>query len=133
MAYPQLSVRTNTINGNDITTVIDTLKALKKITITGEVLDVTGAKASTFNGIIYPTVFDKWVTYSTLGNDRNVITDPSYPAPFELQKNIIYRGKASVVNGDFSFSFVVPKDIQFQYGSGKLSYYAQNGMQIPSS
>ncbi|MBP6402553.1 MAG: type IX secretion system sortase PorU [Bacteroidia bacterium] len=127
MAYPQLSVRTNTINGNDITTVIDTLKALKKITITGEVLDVTGAKASTFNGIIYPTVFDKWVTYSTLGNDRNVITDPSYPAPFELQKNIIYRGKASVVNGDFSFSFVVPKDIQFQYGSGKLSYYAQNG------
>ena len=66
MAYPQLSVRTNTINGNDITTVIDTLKALKKITITGEVLDVTGAKASTFNGIIYPTVFYKWVTYSTL-------------------------------------------------------------------
>ena len=62
-----------------------------------------------------------------MGNDRNVITDPSYPAPFELQKNIIYRGKASVVNGDFSFSFVVPKDIQFQYGSGKLSYYAQNG------
>ena len=32
-----------------------------------------------------------------------------------------------MVNGDFSFSFVVPKDIQFQYGSGKLSYYAQNG------
>ncbi|HNP48431.1 MAG TPA: type IX secretion system sortase PorU [Bacteroidia bacterium] len=127
MAYPKLSVKTNTINGYDINSVVDTLKALRHITITGEIQNSSGSKVSSFNGIIYPTVFDKWVTYYTLGNDRNVTNDPSYAAPFELQKNIIYRGKASVVNGEFSFSFVVPKDIQFQYGNGKLSYYAQDG------
>jgi len=47
--------------------------------------------------------------------------------PFLLQKNVVYGGKASVLNGLFTFSFVVPKDISFQVGRGKLSYYAQNG------
>jgi hypothetical protein len=28
---------------------------------------------------------------------------------------------------DFSFSFVVPKDISYQYGNGKISYYVENG------
>jgi hypothetical protein len=32
-----------------------------------------------------------------------------------------------VTNGDFTFQFIVPKDIAYQYGDGKLSYYAQNG------
>jgi hypothetical protein len=31
------------------------------------------------------------------------------------------------VNGDFQFSFVVPKDISYQYGLGRISYYAENG------
>ena len=47
--------------------------------------------------------------------------------PFELQKNVIYKGKVSVVNGNFEFSFIVPKDINFSYGPGKISYYADNG------
>jgi hypothetical protein len=33
-----------------------------------------------------------------------------------------------VINGNFSFSFIVPKDISYQYGVGKLSYYAENGI-----
>ena len=32
-----------------------------------------------------------------------------------------------MANGDFSFTFIVPKDISYNYGSGKLSYYAENG------
>jgi hypothetical protein len=68
------------------------------------------------------------MTYFTLGNDR-LLDDASTSQPFKLQKNVIYSGKASVINGDFTFTFVVPKDIAFQYGQGKLSYYAQNGQQ----
>ena len=30
-------------------------------------------------------------------------------------------------NGQFTFSFIVPKDINYSYGKGKLSYYAENG------
>jgi hypothetical protein len=32
-----------------------------------------------------------------------------------------------VINGTFTFSFIVPKDIAYQYGFGKISYYADDG------
>ena len=127
LAYPKFKVKTNTINGVDVSSVVDTLKALSRITITGEIRDQNDQKLSNFNGVIHPTVFDKSATYFSLGNDQNISSDPSYPMPFDLQKNNIYRGKATVTNGDFSFTFVVPKDIQFAYGYGKVSYYAENG------
>ena len=50
------------------------------------------------------------------------------PFQFKLQKNILYRGKSQVTNGDFSFTFIVPKDISFAIGPGKISYYATNGL-----
>jgi hypothetical protein len=57
-----------------------------------------------------------------LGNDPN-----SPIVNFELQNNKVYSGKASVTNGYFEFSFVVPKDINYSFGLGKISYYAENG------
>jgi hypothetical protein len=44
--------------------------------------------------------------------------------PYRDQNNILYKGSASVVDGKFSFSFVVPKDIDYNEGKGKISYYA---------
>jgi len=58
---------------------------------------------------------------SSLGNDPD-----SHPSVFELPKAILYKGKASIVNGNFEFSFIVPKDIAYNYGYGKISYYAKN-------
>lgn len=43
-------------------------------------------------------------------------------------KNIIYKGKSEVKNGEFTFSFLVPKDITYNFGKGKFSYYAHNGI-----
>ena len=43
-----------------------------------------------------------------------------------MQNNILYKGKAQVTGGKFSFTFIVPKDIAYQYGFGKISYYAAN-------
>jgi hypothetical protein len=45
---------------------------------------------------------------------------------FPLQKSIIFRGKSKVENGYFSFSFMVPKDINYEFGLGKISYYAKS-------
>lgn len=126
LAFPKYNVKTNTINGVDISLPTDTLNALRKITITGEIQDDNGNRLTNFNGVVMPTVFDKVQNYLTLGNDANDRTDPSYPMSFSLQKNIIYSGRASVTNGTFSFTFVVPRDISFQIGPGKLSYYAFN-------
>ena len=101
----------------------DTVRALSKVTIKGEIRDNTGLKLTSFNGIIYPTVYDKADSIQTLGNKAGL----SFKTKFKLRKNIIYRGKASVKNGEFSFTFVVPKDISYQYGFGRISYYAQDG------
>jgi hypothetical protein len=127
LAYPSLNVKTTAIDGSPVQIASDTLKALRKVTISGEVTDKYGNRMNNFSGILTPTIYDKWTTYYTLGNDQSVSNDPSYAQPFAAQRNVIYKGKVSVTNGAFNFSFVVPKDIQFSYGFGKLSYYAQNG------
>jgi hypothetical protein len=124
LAYPEQRVYTSFVNSQAVTsTSSDTLKALSKITISGFVGDKNGNKLTTFNGVVFPTVFDKANTITTLGNDA---TSPI--TTFTLQKNNIYRGKSTVVNGDFSFTFLVPKDISYNYGIGKISYYAHNGV-----
>ncbi len=97
---------------------VDTLKALSEVTISGDLENEEGIKLNDFDGILYVTVFDKEVISVTLGQQS------STPMPYRSQKNIIYKGKASVQNGSFSFSFVVPKDISYSYGNGRISYYA---------
>lgn len=102
----------------------DTLKAGKKVTVNGIVADVNGNKINGFSGFVFPTIYDKPTTVSTLGQDRQV--NGSFVQTFTEQKNIIYKGKTTVTNGAFSFDFIVPKDINLQTGFGKISYYANN-------
>lgn len=135
LAYPEMNVVTDKINSKTVdTTRIDSLTALSKITISGFIADNNGNKQTSFNGLVYPTVFDKEQNIVCLANSDDsrinigTFEDPIYiPFDFNLQKNILYRGKVQVINGDFSFTFVVPKDISFSPGPGKISYYATNG------
>lgn len=122
LKLPKHNIVADSVNSQLIGVGNDTLKALSKITISGHVQDYLGNVQTSFNGLIFPTVYDKEQILSTLGND------PESPVrTFDLRKNVIYKGKATVVNGYFTFSFIVPKDINFQYGPGKLSFYAHNG------
>ncbi len=125
LAYPKNEVYTSTINSVAISANHDTLKALAKVTVTGYVGDKSGNTLSGFNGVLYPTIYDKPTYEFTLGNLGGV----SPIISFKIQKNIVFNGRVSVTNGKFSFGFVVPKDIQYNYGFGKISYYAQNGSQ----
>jgi peptidase C25-like protein len=126
LAYPIHDVATKKFNGAFLSATIDTVRALDKVTVEGQVQDENGQKLSNFNGIIYPTVFDKKKEITTLSNDGGT------PFIFDLQTNKLFKGKVSVVNGDFSFSFVVPKDIAYNYGTGKVSYYAENQVEDAS-
>jgi hypothetical protein len=122
-ATPKYKVITESINDKLLSSGnIDTIKALSTITIKGYIADQNGTHLNNLNGIVYPAVFDKKTSQKTLGQERG-----SSIAVYEVQKNIIYKGKASVQNGRFSFSFVVPKDISYSIGNGRLSYYAQLG------
>jgi len=119
LAYPRYNVATTEINNEGAAD--DTLQALKKVTIKGEVRDEFNNRMTGFNGIVYPTIFDKSVKVTTIQNDGGSAFN------FNLQKSILYNGKASVSGGVFSFTFIVPKDIAYNIGQGKISYYADNG------
>lgn len=122
LGFPLMKVRPVRINGLSVSQ-IDTLSSTEKVTIEGEVTDHQGNLLNGFNGNIYSTVFDKPQTITTLANDP-----ASQPTNFTTQSNIIFKGKATITNGRFSFSFKVPKDINYQYGNGKLSLYGENGV-----
>jgi len=120
LANPVEEIITNSIIDVNTNTDVDTLKALQTIKIEGEVKH-NGQINTSYNGTIYPTIYDKSQIFSTLNNDGDI---PDFK--FKLQKNIIYKGKTIVKDGKFNFTFVVPKDISYNYGSGKISYYSTN-------
>lgn len=131
LSYPKYNVSTDSIKFTDSTyslpitpLSLDTLKALSSRTISGFIRDMNGVILTNYNGVLYPTIYDKPQNITTLSNDG---TTASPPFTFGLQKNILYKGKVSVTNGSFKFSFIVPKDIAYQYGVGRISYYAENG------
>jgi antitoxin (DNA-binding transcriptional repressor) of toxin-antitoxin stability system len=120
-ALPRFRVATTSINGIEVDTMSqDTLSALETVTITGQIEDINGSLLSNFNGTVFPTIYDKRVGAQTLRNDPEGSPDKTYM----VQRNVLFRGRATVTDGQFSFSFVVPKDINYQYGAGKISYYA---------
>ena len=122
LAFPQFRIKTTKINSTDPLNTADTLSAGEKVIIEGEVTDNNGAALSSFNGVVSPVIFDKPQNITTKTNDPG-----SQQTTFQQQSNILFKGKATVANGKFSFSFKVPKDINYQYGRGKISYYAENG------
>jgi hypothetical protein len=119
LAYPKMQVRTDSITNDVSGEPVDTLHALSRVTISGHVEDLQGNKLEGFNGVLYPSVFDKPVRYKTRGNDPT-----SKIVDFYIQDKVIYKGEISITKGEFSFTFVVPLDISYQYGEGKISYYA---------
>ena len=120
IALPRLKVVTDSLNGQPYA-IIDTIKALGKVTIKGHIEDFYGNVQSNFNGYVLPSIFDKTKNFNTLGQD-----DTSPVINYELQRNVVYKGKSTVTNGTFAFTFIVPKDIALSYGLGKISYYAFN-------
>ena len=121
MKFPKYKVITKSINNRliDSTAIIDTLSALKKVVVKGYISDNSGKIMHDFNGKINVTLFDKPANRMTNKND-----DQGSKFKFTIQKAVLFKGVAQVNNGEFEISFILPKDINYQYGRGKLSYYA---------
>lgn len=125
LALPQHDVELSHVNNKMITDpAVDTLKALSKMEIKGFVKDQNGTKLTNFNGVTYVTVFDKKKSVQNRQNDEK-----SSLRTFDVQNNILFKGKATVKNGEFVSTFVVPKDIDYQFGKGKFSFYSENSVQ----
>lgn len=101
------------------------LGALEKVKIKGRITDYSGEIRSGFNGILYPTLYDKKKTLKTLGQGRD-----NFEEPYDVWQNILYKGRASVTGGQFEFEFIIPKDINYATGAGRLSLYSDNGSDL---
>lgn len=124
IALPLYKVETTKINDFDIIeSRIDTLSALEEIKLEGEIKDYNDNLLSDFNGELTVTLFDKEKTLKTLGNDSK-----SYPESFNLRNTVLFKGRTEVKNGKWSIRFILPQDINFTIGEGKVSYYAHDGM-----
>jgi hypothetical protein len=111
-------IETELINTKDVTIEPDTLKALSVASIKAGVKDAAGNILTNFNGYANITLYDKPVTITTLNNlGSGTIT-------FESYDNILYDGTVKVEAGVINTTFVVPKDIQYNVGEGRLSYFA---------
>ncbi len=98
----------------------DTLAALDRVRLTGQVVRRgDGAPLTDFSGSVLVEVMDKTVLTRTRGSNDN-------PMQFSERKSVIHRGSARVRDGFFVLHFVMPKNIVYQAGSGKISAYAQS-------
>jgi hypothetical protein len=114
LAMPGLAIKLTEVQ---TTSGASTLKALSTVTVKGQVVDNNEALVSTFNGVLEATLFDKETPFVTLGNENQ-------PYSYTQWYNSLFRGRASVTNGEFEFQFVVPKNIAYLVGAGKFSVYA---------
>jgi len=118
------------VNDMPITGPIDDFQSLDTVKLTGEILDSNNALLSSYNGQLSVNIFDKNVIVSTLRNDNSdaVINDQLELAPtmsFIKLGETIFRGNASIINGRFEFSFVVPRDIRVPVDNGRISFYSK--------
>ena len=120
-ALPSYNIVTTSINGVDVEDSAS-LYGMSTVSISGYIEDYQQNKMSGFNGILKPVVYDKAIKYYTNANHSS-----STKRPFNVQNTVLYQGQVSVVDGEFTFSFVVPRDVNPAMGPGKISYYASNG------
>lgn len=122
LAYPEHNAKTIKINSKFVVDdEYDTISALSRVVIEGIVTDYNGDKLSDYDGLLFPTVYDKKVEIETLATDNG-----SYSEKFYFWKSILFNGKADITNGEFMFEFVMPRDIAYNYGPGRISYYFNN-------
>lgn len=118
--YPKLKNKANITEllVDNIST--DTIKALSTVNIKGIVEDNYGNINTNFNGLLYVEVLDKPKRTTTLGNDADI------QSVFYVENSYLFKGKVNIENGKFNFSFIVPKDIAYNYDNAKMYFYFHN-------
>ncbi len=106
------------------TSKLDTLNALTIHNVEGYISENSPQDTATwFNGKVQVTIYDKKQIITTRDNDEK---DPSKQKvlKYEDYPNTIYKGEANVKDGKFQYVFMTPKDIRYNYGNGRMVYYA---------
>ena len=122
LSTPSETVVVTHINGRPVEeSRNDSIEVLTEVTVEGEIRNEYGEIDRDFNGEIRATAYDRETLVHTLANDNE-----GTEIAFWQQKNILYKGVDTVVGGRFSYQFIVPRDVAYEYGRGKLSHYAHS-------
>jgi hypothetical protein len=128
LAIPKSKIVLTKVNDVPVTQPLPILQALSTVKITGEVRNENNQLLSNYSGDLAVQFFDKPINRSTLGNNGVTDSNGLIIMNFITLGETIFRGNATVVNGQFEFSFVVPQDIRIPVGTGKISFYAQSNL-----
>ena len=101
----------------------DTLRSLAVSNVKGFIANQSGAIVSDFNGTLHATVYDKSQKIITLNNDKDGGLLTYFDRP-----NTLFSGEVIVKNGNFSFNFLMPRDVKYNFGAGRINYYAQDSI-----
>ena len=104
------------------------LKAGSQVTVHGHVAAMDGALATDFSGLLYASVFDNVEEVTCRNNANAKDKDGNVLAPFVYRERTkkFFVGSDSVRNGQYSFTFRVPMDINYSMESGLINFYAIN-------
>lgn len=96
----------------------DTLRALQRVTLAGEVFDPeTGAADQSFSGSARVEIYDKPIEFRTLGNEGD-------PENYKEFRSKLFDGSVTVKDGRFACTLQMPKDLDYRMGAGRVSVYA---------
>ncbi len=107
------------------TSQLDTMHALTIQTVQGYIEATDHDTASWFNGKLDITIFDKIQEITTRDNDE-IVEENKVKYTYEDYPNTLFVGQTDVIDGKFEFTFMVPKDIRYNYGNGRIVYYAHD-------
>ncbi len=118
LAYPQKDIVITEIKDN-VTNEQSRIRPVSNITMRGEVRS-KGTVSTDFNGLLHVIVYDRETAITTFGDEG------SPPMEFHDRQDIIFKGRATVKNGEFSFTFVAPRSLDESLAYGKVSLYASH-------
>ena len=125
LTFPKPNVRLTAVNDVSVSQTTPPLKALSRAKLAGQVTDQAGNVITDYNGVLSVNIYDKKVERTTLANDRIREGNQFIKMDFEILGATIFRGQASITNGEFEFEFIVPRDIGIPEGNGRISFYAK--------
>ncbi|HMR40124.1 MAG TPA: type IX secretion system sortase PorU [Ignavibacteria bacterium] len=119
LGVPQYRTKVDSINSTSGDSLFE-MKSLQKVKISGSILRTDSTFWSDYNGTIDLQIHDvdKNITYVDFG----------YTFNWKTLGGIIYNGKTNVTNGNWQIEFVVPRDISYSPGRGKIFSYFKNNM-----
>ncbi|MCD8297706.1 MAG: type IX secretion system sortase PorU [Prevotella sp.] len=124
---PEQAAVIDSINGIDLSSAdeLPALKAGAAVTVKGHINNSSSETDTSFNGSINITVRDAEKLITCKLNDTS--SDGASTAfTYYNRENILYSGDNNVTNGEFTFSFAVPIDIDYSNESGLINLIAVN-------